>query len=55
MKLVMLSSVWATPICITCRGTIGMPLQGKLLMEGDFIDLKMTFPTNDTQPEIEGA
>lgn len=35
---------------ITCKGTVGMPLQGELLMEGDAIDLKMTFPTNDPVP-----
>ncbi len=50
MKPVMLSSVWVTPICITCKGTVGMPLQGELLMEGDAIDLKMAFPTNDPVP-----
>ena len=27
-----------------------MPLQGELLVGDDFIDLKMSFPTNDTVP-----
>ena len=32
---------------VTCKGTIGMPLQGELLVEGDFINLKMAFPTKE--------
>ncbi|MFC1943698.1 Gfo/Idh/MocA family protein [Chloroflexota bacterium] len=35
---------------ITCKGTVGMPLQGELLVEGDVINLRMAFPTNDLTP-----
>lgn len=35
---------------ITCKGTVGMLLRGELLMEGDSINLKMSFPTNDPLP-----
>ena len=35
---------------ITCQGTVGMPMQGELLVEGDAIDLKMAFPTDDPLP-----
>ncbi|MFC2021613.1 Gfo/Idh/MocA family protein [Chloroflexota bacterium] len=32
---------------ITCKGTVGMPLQGELFVEGDSINLRMAFPTDD--------
>ncbi|MFC1978199.1 Gfo/Idh/MocA family protein [Chloroflexota bacterium] len=32
---------------ITCKGTIGMPLQGELLVEGDVIDLRVAPPASD--------
>ena len=35
---------------LTGKGTVGMPLQGGLLVEGDSIDMKMSFPTNDLLP-----
>jgi len=35
---------------VTCKGTVGMPLRGELLVEGDSINLRMTFPTNDPLP-----
>ena len=35
---------------VTCKGTVGMPLRGELLVEGDSINLRMAFPTNDPLP-----
>lgn len=35
---------------ITCKGTVGMLLRGELLAEGDSINLRMAFPTNDLLP-----
>ncbi len=35
---------------ITCKGTVGMPLRGELLVEGDSINMRVTFPTNDPIP-----
>ncbi|MFH1031792.1 MAG: Gfo/Idh/MocA family oxidoreductase [Chloroflexota bacterium] len=35
---------------ITCKGTVGMPLRGELLIEGDSINMKASFPTNDPIP-----
>ena len=32
---------------ITCKSTVGMPLQGELFVEGDLINTRMTFPTED--------
>jgi predicted dehydrogenase len=35
---------------VTCRGTVGMTLSGELLVEGNSINMRMTFPCSD--PEI---
>jgi len=35
---------------ITCKGTVGMALQGELLVEGDSINMRMAFPTTDPLP-----
>ncbi len=35
---------------ITCKGTVGMPLRGELVVEGDSIDIRMAFPTDDFIP-----
>jgi len=35
---------------ITCKGTVGMPLRGELLVDGDSISMKMGFPTDDPIP-----
>ena len=35
---------------VTCKGTVGMPLRGELLVEGDSINLRMAFPTNEPLP-----
>ncbi len=32
---------------VTCNGTVGMGLEGKLLVEGDSINVDMSFPTDD--------
>lgn len=36
---------------ITCKGTVGMPLRGELLVEGDSINMRASFPTNDPVPD----
>lgn len=35
---------------ITCKGTVGMPLKGELLVEGDAVNLKKSFPTDNPEP-----
>jgi len=35
---------------ITCKGTVGMPLQGELLVEGDSINMRMVFSAPDPLP-----
>ncbi len=32
---------------VTCRGTVGMPLGGEMLVEGDTLKIQMSFPTAD--------
>jgi len=37
---------------ITCKGTIGMSLEGELLVEGESLDMKMNFPTAEPVPAL---
>jgi len=32
---------------ITCKGTVGMPLEGELLVDGDSINIRATYPTSN--------
>ena len=42
--------LYGTKAKITCKGTVGMPLRGELVVEGDSIDMRMAFPTDDVIP-----
>ena len=39
--------LYGTQAKVTSRGTLGMQLQGELLVEGDSINIKMSFPVED--------
>jgi len=42
--------VYGSKAKITGKGTVGMPLRGELLVEGDSLNVRMTFPTDDPVP-----
>lgn len=35
---------------VTCKGTVGMPMQGELVVEGDDIDIHASYPSTDCMP-----
>ena len=39
--------IYGSKAKITCIGTVGMPLEGELLVEGDAVNMRMGFPTDD--------
>jgi len=42
--------LYGTKAKVTCKGTVGMPMQGELLVEGESINTRMTFPSDDLVP-----
>ena len=42
--------IYGSQAKITCKGTIAMPLQGELFVEGDSINIRMNFPVPDPVP-----
>ncbi len=44
--------IYGSKMKITCKGTVGMPLRGELLIEGDSVNLRMVFPAEDPIPVL---
>jgi len=44
--------IYGSKMKITCRNTVGMPLRGELIIEGDAVNLHETFPTEDPIPGL---
>ncbi|MFH1638931.1 MAG: Gfo/Idh/MocA family oxidoreductase [Chloroflexota bacterium] len=44
--------IYGSKMKITCRGTVGMPLRGELIVEGDTVNMRKTFPDADPLPVL---
>ncbi len=44
--------IYGSKMKITCKNTVGMPLRGELIIEGDTVNLHETFPADDPIPGL---
>ena len=44
--------IYGSKAKIVCKGTVGMPMQGELLVEGDAVSVRMSFPVADPVPAL---
>jgi 1,5-anhydro-D-fructose reductase (1,5-anhydro-D-mannitol-forming) len=44
--------VYGSKMKITCKGTVGMPLRGELLVDGESLNLRESYPAEDPIPGL---